>query len=281
MSFVFTNTCDGIFNTVDIRFTKKCDNNCSFCIEKKSSIPGNITDIDKIFKAVIENKSKEVLILGGEPFLEIHKLYKFVKKLHKNKIKIYITTSLPYIIFLEYPKFKKILDLIDGLNISIQHYKDQTNTKVLNTADKFNRLFLLKMILGLDSSKIRVCLNLISYVIDTKRILFKAIKYLENMGVKKIKLNELCHSDEYISFEEIMNIKMKSPFSRGCYTKVLEEEFPNINIELKRSCFITEKTLNANFMDIVKIILNRWFVKPLKNKFCVIYEDGTKYNNWK
>lgn len=28
------NSCDGAFSSLDVRFTKRCDNNCEFCIEK-------------------------------------------------------------------------------------------------------------------------------------------------------------------------------------------------------------------------------------------------------
>lgn len=29
------NCCDGIYNSIDVHFTKACDNNCGFCIDKK------------------------------------------------------------------------------------------------------------------------------------------------------------------------------------------------------------------------------------------------------
>lgn len=29
------NCCDGIYNSIDVHFTRLCDNNCGFCIDKQ------------------------------------------------------------------------------------------------------------------------------------------------------------------------------------------------------------------------------------------------------
>jgi 2-iminoacetate synthase ThiH len=31
----FKNSCDGYYTSMDVRFTKACDNSCQFCIEKQ------------------------------------------------------------------------------------------------------------------------------------------------------------------------------------------------------------------------------------------------------
>lgn len=275
------NTCDGIFDTVDIRFTKKCDNDCSFCIEKKSSVEALETNIDAIFETFKKTGSKEVLILGGEPFLEIDKLFLLCKKLKQINTKIYITTSLPEIINKRWKIFYEIMKTVTGLNITVHHYDYIKNNKCFHASDNYNRLILTEKIIKNFPNKIRICLTLSKYYINSYYHLNNALKIMKILGAKKIKINELSHSKEYISFEKITGIKMKSPYAHGCYTKVFEKEFPGMNIELKRSCFITEETLTATFLDFIKVCLNKFFIKPLKNKFCVIYENGKKYNNWR
>jgi len=280
MFFKFNNCCDGIFNTVDIRFTKKCDNKCSFCIEQYSKILASNTNVSEIYKSILSTKTDEILILGGEPFLEIHKLKFLIELLRKHNIKIYITTSLPKEIYDNWNYFVYIMDNIAGLNVSIQHWDYIKNNEILHATSTHNRLELLHFITNKYSNKVRACINLVKGSIDSKENLFYAINKIKELNVINFKINELCHSDSFVSFEKIMNIKMKSPYAHGCYTKVLQEEFPNLNIELKRSCFITEKSLQANFNDLFKVMLKKSFIKSIQNKFCVIYENGKIYKNW-
>jgi organic radical activating enzyme len=273
------NTCDGIFNTVDIRFTKKCDNNCSFCIERFSGIPGKETNVAAIFKEVLKSGADEVLILGGEPFLEIDKLLRLVNMLWTMRIRIYITTSLPITIRNNYETFHLIMKKITGLNVSLHHYNNRVNNSVFCN-DSHNRIMLLDNIVFDHGDKVRVCVNLVKGFIDNGGKLKYMLAVLDSMGVSKVKINELCHSDSYVSFEKITGIKLGSPYSTGCYTSVFKQEYPDMEIQLKRSCFINEPSLSASLMDLLKVFLNRWIVKPLHNSFCVIYEDGTRQENW-
>lgn len=273
------NTCDGIYDTVDIRFTKKCDNKCAFCIEQFSGIEGKPTDVDAIFNSVIESGTDEVLILGGEPFLEIEKLQTLVAKLYEKCIKIYITTSLPSVIKTRPALFIDIMERITGLNISIQHQNWIRNNDIYNASDPHDRIQLTEKIISQFPSKVRICLNLVKGSIDNKSKLLLAINTFYNMGLRHMKINELSASDDFISFEKIMDVKMKSPYAHGCSTKVLEKEYPTMNIILKRSCFVVEHTLNATLPDLFKAMRKR-FSKPVGNKFCVVYEDGAVYKNW-
>lgn len=273
------NTCDGIFDTVDIRFTKACNNKCSFCIEQFSGIKASSTDVNSIVASVLRTHTKEVLILGGEPFLEIDKLLECVTTLKQHNITIYITTSLPSIILNQYETFNMILDKIDGLNVSVHHYRNELNNKVYCN-NSHNRIALLKSIVNRYPHKVRVCVNLVKGLLDSANELYKMLSFLHIIGVKKVKINELSHSKEYVSFEDITGLHMKSPYSHGCYTSVFNDVYTGMDIELKRSCFITENTLEATWQDLIKAILNKYVVTPIQSKFCVVYEDGVTYNNW-
>lgn len=273
------NTCDGIFDTVDIRFTKACNNKCSFCIEQFSDIKAKSTDVKSIVASVLKTHTNEVLILGGEPFLEMEKLLECVTILKQHNITVYITTSLPKVILEQREIFDAVLDKIDGLNVSVHHYKTTLNNAVYKN-NGHNRLELLADIVKHHHNKVRVCLSLVKGVLDSEGLVYAALTYLNNIGVRSVKINELSHSNEYVSFEKIMGIKLGSPYATGCYTIVLDDVYPEMKIELKRSCFITEKTLSAGWCDFIKVFLNRYIVAPLHNKFCVVYEDGSVYNNW-
>lgn len=49
------NCCDGIYNSIDVHFTKVCDNNCGFCIDKKYKGLGlDKPNVEEIVKTVVE-----------------------------------------------------------------------------------------------------------------------------------------------------------------------------------------------------------------------------------
>lgn len=120
------NSCDGIYESLDIRFTKACDNNCSFCIEKFGIKSLGKTDVAALAKSVFDSDFKNILIVGGEPLLDLQKLYQFVHLVRSyTKVKkIYVTTSLPISIDINLDTKNLLIDiikLIDGLNVSLQH----------------------------------------------------------------------------------------------------------------------------------------------------------------
>jgi len=271
------NTCDGIYSSLDVRFTKSCDNSCSFCIEKRGLDSLGQTNIDKMVESVKNSGIKDILILGGEPFINPNKLLDFVSKIRPIVDKIYITTALPISFILKQEICNQIIDQIDGLNISIQSIDNNKNIEVLQASSSHDRIKLLQKLLARNLDKIRVSINLSRGGIDSKEKLDRTINFLAEIGCKNLKINELQNSPEnYISYEKLMGEKLNSPFSGGCQTKI---NHPIINIILKRSCFLTEKSLNASWKDLFKTIFNLF--RRQTNKFAVMYENGSITNNWK
>ena len=79
----------------------------------------------------------------------------------------------------------------------------------------------------------------------------------------------------------IFNIKMKSAYSNGCQTYLnMNEILPGFltPVLLKRSCFLCEDSLKASFIDGIKVIAKMF--KSNKNKYSVVYEDGTLTKGW-
>ena len=220
------NSCDGIYESLDIRFTKACDNNCSFCIEKFGIKSLGKTDVAALAKSVFDSDFKNILIVGGEPLLDLQKLYQFVHLVRSyTKVKkIYVTTSLPISIDINLDTKSLLIDiikLIDGLNVSLQHYDSRINNVVLHASSKHDRLETLFMLTRINPeirNKIRVNLNLVQGYIDNKIEVLKAIRLLSNVyHVKTIKLNELQNSDKYVSFENIfLDCELSSPYAHGC-----------------------------------------------------------------
>jgi molybdenum cofactor biosynthesis enzyme MoaA len=269
------NSCDGLYDSLDIRFTKSCDNSCSFCIEKDGIGSFGQTDVSKLIQGTLISGIKSVLILGGEPFLLPEKLLEYVKGVRNYANSIYITTSLPFTFVSKQNVCNEIIELIDGLNVSVHSINSERNNEIFNASSSHYRLELLCSLNSRFSHKIRTSINLVKGGIDSSKKLNDAISFLEQIGCKRIKLNELQHSYLYVSYEKITGNRMKNPFSNGCQTIIRNDR---IKITLKRSCFITEKSNKASISDLVKVLVNKF--TATKNTFKVMYENGSFASHW-
>lgn len=251
------------------------------------------TDVAALARSVLDSGFKNILIVGGEPLLDLQKLYRFVHlvRTYTKVKKIYITTSLPISVDTNLDTknlLMDIIELIDGLNVSLQHYDSRINNVVLHASSKHDRLETLSMLTHINPeirNKIRVNLNLVQGYIDNKLQVLTAIRLLSNVyHVKTIKLNELQNSDKYVSFENIFpDCKLLSPYAHGCQTDITHyfnslSLMYDIQILLKRSCFLVEPSKTATFSDLVKVVGKR--IKNEKHKFGVLYENGKLENHW-
>lgn len=281
------NSCDGIYeDSLDVRFTKKCDNSCNFCIEKKG-INALEENIDKMIISTLKSKKNTILILGGEPFLNIKNLKQYIKGIKDYVKEIYITTSLPNTINLLDKDVCFILDNITCLNVSIQHCDYNQNNLILKSKSNHNRIEQLKNIANVYGYKIRVNLNLVKNNIDNKEKLTEALELFSSFKIKEIKINELQNVNEelYVDYEIITENKMLSPFVFGCQTDITEHWIKNKNITskilLKRACFYVkpEKFQKASFLDFLKVLIKKFFNNK-NNLQKVLYENGNLENNW-
>jgi molybdenum cofactor biosynthesis enzyme MoaA len=275
---VYNNTCDGYYNAMDVHFTSACDNNCNFCIDKMYTKKSYPTNINKMIKSVIRENPEIMLILGGEPFILPIKLLEFVNGIRGYVKELYITTTLPKIFINNIALAYKIIDKINGLNISIQNIDWEKNNKILNAKYNHNRIEIMKKLIKKYPDKIRINLNLVKGGIDTKNKLNYTLNYLNDCGLKKVKINELQHtSKNYISYENIMNLKWPSAYAHGCQTFL---QYKNIEILVKRACFLTEDTNKATIKDIFKILIQLLFSFK-KKKYRVLWENGKITNTWR
>jgi organic radical activating enzyme len=283
------NCCDGIYRSYDIHFTKYCDNKCSFCVDKNAiTVNSGRPDWEKMANAVINNCKNfdDVLILGGEPCLFLDELYLFVTCLkEKTHLKVYVTTSMPKTCYDNKEKFYRILEKLDGLNISVQHDIEEIADKVRGCKATYDRQTFYK---GLPHrGKIRLNLNIVKGYLDTKEDIIRCIKYYDELGFNSFKFSEIQHSTiDYISFEKIFGIKLPSPYYGGCQTLIDTDKLFGIKIRtpllLKRSCFVCENTLKASFFDGLKVVYKILNKRPLidNTHFGVVYEDGTIKKAW-
>lgn len=240
------------------------------------------TDVQSMITSALESPQTTVLILGGEPLLTLNKVLEFVKAIRPFKKEIFLTTSLPRILTKRTADLLKLVDLLDGLNVSLQHYDTDLNNEILAASNKYDRIAFLTELLAEETfaKKARVSINLVKGGIDNASDLDTFLNKMHQAGCQHVKINELQgQSDKYVSYESITNNPMPSPFAHGCQTKIIFKE--GMRITLKRSCFIVEESLSATFPDLIKII-----TKPILRftqpgpRHGVMYENGTLSEGW-
>lgn len=278
------NCCDGIYNSFDVHFTSACDNRCAHCVDQcYDGLHINKPDVKAIVDTIIENSDglEDVLFLGGEPCLYLDELIECVEKLKEyTKLKLYVTTSVPKICYDKKDRFIYLLSILDGLNISAQHYDESIADEIRKTKSLYDRQRFYDSLPY--KEKIRINLNIVKPYLYTRKDLEKCLRHYDSMGFNSIKLSEIQHGSEYfVSFEKVFGIKLKSPYGNGCQTYLdMEKILPGFKtpVLLKRSCFMCEETLSAGLDDGLKV-LRTIFRKP-KNKYGVVYENGKLMKGW-
>lgn len=242
-------------------------------------------DVDAILETVVNNQDgvDDILFLGGEPCAFIDELIDCIEKIRENtSLKIYVTTAVPNICIDNRDKFYTLLELVDGLNVSAQHWNEEVADEIRRTdaGKQIDRQQFYRKLPHKD--KIRINLNIVKPFLYTKDDITRCLYHYDSMGFNSIKLSEIQHGKDYfVSFEKTFGIDLGSAFANGCQTYINTSNlFPGIKtpILFKRSCFMCEETLNATLLDGVKAICNL-FTLP-KNKYGVIYEDGSLKGGW-
>lgn len=280
------NCCDGIYNSFDIHFTSACDNKCAHCIDAKYEGTNIIKpDIHAISNTIIDNKDgyDDVLFLGGEPCLYLQELIDCIKIVKSfSELKIFVTTSVPKICYDRQDLFIELLELVDGINLSVQHYDENIADLIRQTTSQYDRQKFYRELPY--KEKIRINLNVVKPFLYTKDDLTNCLKHYDDIGFNSIKLSEIQHgNDYYVSFTDTFGIKLDSPFYGGCQTYLnMNEIIPGFKtpLLLKRSCFMCEESLKASFKDGLKVLYK--IINPhATNKYGVIYEDGKLEKGWK
>lgn len=278
------NCCDGIYNSFDVHFTSACDNKCAHCVDQCYEGMHIVKpDVDAIANTIIQNAEglDDVLFLGGEPCLFLEELIECVTKIKcATNLKVYVTTSVPKVCYDNRDRFVYLLALLDGLNISAQHYDEAVADEIRKTKSQYDRQ---KFYDSLPmKEKIRINLNIVKPYLYTKEELINCLNHYDKMGFNSIKLSEIQHGAEYfVSFEKLFGIDLKSPYSHGCQKYLdMDSIIPGFKtpVLLKRSCFMCEETLKASLSDGIKALLS--IGRRPKNKYGVVYENGALMKGW-
>ena len=279
------NCCDGIYNSFDVHFTSLCDNKCKHCIDMRfAGVKSTKPDIEAIVKTIVERQEgyDDALFLGGEPCLFLDELLECVKQLRsKTDLKLFVTTAVPKTCYDNRDKFIKLLDLVDGINLSVQHFKESVADNIRATKSKYNRqAFYVSLPM---KNKIRINLNIVKPFLYTKEDIMNCLMHYDMMGFASIKLSEIQHgADCFVSFERTFGLSLGAPYSGGCQIYLdmnyITKGFKT-PVLLKRSCFACEETLKASITDSIKVIYKA-FKRNKLTKYGVVYSNGLFNKGW-
>lgn len=278
------NCCDGIYNSYDVHFTSLCDNKCAHCVDAcYTGYELNKPNVAAIVQTIVTKSDTldDVLFLGGEPCLYLEDLVDCIKQLkQKTTLKLFVTTAMPRICHDKRDLFEELLTLVDGLNISVQHHKEDIADMIRKTISTYDRQDFYKSLPY--KHKIRININIVKPYLHTKEQLIECLTHYDSLGFNSIKLSEIQHGTEhYISFADIFNTKFKSAYAYGCQSYLEMDKFiKNFKtpVLLKRSCFLCEETLKASIADGLKMI-TKLFTKPT-NTYGVVYGNGKLEKGW-
>ena len=277
------NSCDGIYDSMDVRFTPACDNSCPFCIEKHGVRPRQQVSARELADATIASAIRDVLILGGEPMLFPKKMLEYIHRIRGFADHIWLTTSVPRTVWTNREEWRETLCLLDGLNVSVQDaLSENGNNLKFRATLPHSRLKALEELNGEFAEKIRVSIFLGKKNITTLPELHTSIRALVKLGCWHIKICELQQCPElYLSYEAIAGERLPSPFSHGCFTHLdsLSSMF-GIEVDLKRSCFMVEPSQKASMADLAKAVLKTVGLGRSENRFAVLYENAKLEKGW-
>lgn len=278
------NCCDGIYNSFDVHFTSACDNKCAHCIDRRFNGLGIVKpDVSAIVDTIVANAQDldDVLFLGGEPCLFLDDLLNCVRLIKvKTGLKVFVTTSVPKVCHDQQKIFYTLIDELDGINLSVQHHDEAVADQIRRTKSKYDRQGFYRGLPHKD--KIRINLNVVKPYLHTREDLTACLRHYDTMGFNSIKLSEIQHGkDVYVSFADVFGFDMQSAYSHGCQSYIDTSKILHglsTPLLLKRSCFLCEESLPASLADGVKMIAK--IFKPSRNKYGVVYENGSLQGGW-
>lgn len=263
LKFARVNSCDGLRvdaqgatvedKSLSVRITSHCHNACTFCIAAEDMKVRHKFDLEAVVAKTLESGATTLSLVGGEPLLFLERCRDYLLRVKPPVEEVYITTALPATVERQPDLFQEVWDLTDYFTVSLQSLDDEVNNALMKSKGTFSSVACLRGLLERPGAqeKLTVNLNLVQGGVDTQEKFLAAVFHLREWGLKKLRVNELMHAPaSYVNFERMMGLTLPSPYSGGCKSSL---EVEGMDVLLKRSCFLVEKSLEATWDDAAKV----------------------------
>lgn len=268
---------------LSIKINNVCNRCCSFCVDRGGR-QGEYINVKKIAQEAINKADyKTVIITGGEPFLNFNEVVELATLLRKHKDRIVLNTNGS---LLSEEKVLKLNGLIDELQISIHHYDEKRNGKILGGIVSFEN-----MKKALAKKEFMFSINSTfnkEYTKEERPIAVdKMIDLAVYLNANRLRLTELkkVEKEEFIIADEFF--EKNHPFigrssndliTKGC-TYYYEKK--GIMVSVKRLCnFAKGKDAPAFSCCFINTAGQKKIDVDTKDTFKVIYSDALVTDDW-
>ena len=268
---------------LSIKINNVCNRCCSFCVDRGGR-QGEYINVKKIAQEDINKADyKTVIITGGEPFLNFNEVVELATLLRKHKDRIVLNTNGS---LLSEEKVLKLNGLIDELQVSIHHYDEKRNGKILGGIVSFEN-----MKKALAKKEFMFSINSTfnkEYTKEERPIAVdKMIDLAVYLNANRLRLTELkkVEKEEFIIADEFF--KKNHPFigrssndliTKGC-TYYYEKK--GIMVSVKRLCnFAKGKDAPAFSCCFINTAGQKKIDVDTKDTFKVIYSDALVTDDW-
>lgn len=268
---------------LSIKINNVCNRCCSFCVDRGGR-QGEYINVKKIAQEDINKADyKTVIITGGEPFLNFNEVVELATLLRKHKDRIVLNTNGS---LLSEEKVLKLNGLIDELQVSIHHYDEKRNGKILGGIVSFEN-----MKKALAKKEFMFSINSTfnkEYTKEERPIAVdKMIDLAVYLNANRLRLTELkkVEKEEFIIADEFF--EKNHPFigrssndliTKGC-TYYYEKK--GIMVSVKRLCnFAKGKDAPAFSCCFINTAGQKKIDVDTKDTFKVIYSDALVTDDW-
>ncbi len=268
---------------LSIKINNVCNRCCSFCVDRGGR-QGEYINVKKIAQEDINKADyKTVIITGGEPFLNFNEVVELATLLRKHKDRIVLNTNGS---LLSEEKVLKLNGLIDELQVSIHHYDEKRNGKILGGIVSFEN-----MKKALAKKEFMFSINSTfnkEYTKEERPIAVdKMIDLAVYLNANRLRLTELkkVEKEEFIIVDEFF--EKNHPFigrssndliTKGC-TYYYEKK--GIMVSVKRLCnFAKGKDAPAFSCCFINTAGQKKIDVDTKDTFKVIYSDALVTDDW-
>jgi molybdenum cofactor biosynthesis enzyme MoaA len=223
--------CKSLF----LHITSVCNANCSFCIAEKGK--REIEDFNKLERVItelVENKViSKVVLTGGEPTLHT-RFTDFLTLLDKFELKYYSLNTNGILLhkFIEPIKNSRL----KHINISMHHFDDIINKKIMGNCLTFNEIKQLRKDLP-ESIELRLACTITKHL-HTERDIMNYINSAKDIGVNNVIFRNEYRESKYLGdFKKIWKEFFTADICKCGYKLIngINSEYRESNIELKQA----------------------------------------------
>jgi molybdenum cofactor biosynthesis enzyme MoaA len=275
---------------MNVKITSSCNGSCLFCFENIDDgyTPAGTASVDELVE--ISNgklaRYRIVSILGGEPLVYPY-LWEYIMGIRSSKDKIYLTTN-----GILLPEKWKIASALDGINVSLHGYNEETAKSIMGSCPDFTELArAIRRIHENYKIKVRLNCNLHSSVFKSEDDIEEMIQTAKWLGADVLRFCELQDTSENDGFIRLEKFFPKGeiakwPLRTGCVTSYLpENDGDSLRVEFKAVC---ELCSQFKFPDAAQdeLVLKAAEIlrfrrhNPQESNICVLYPDGATAPEW-